>query len=44
MRKLVQSLKSCYTKGSKWVTLEKLNSMKSEGTITEEEYNYIISE
>lgn len=40
---LVESLKRLYKGGSKVVTKEKLQSMFDIGTLTEDEYNYIIS-
>ena len=39
--KLKGSLRRLYLAGSDKVTLEKLNTMLSEGTITEEEFNEI---
>ena len=42
MRTLVESLKRLYKKGK--VTKEKLQSMVDEGTITENEYEYITGE
>ena len=41
---LAKSLKGLYEKKSPVVTLEKLNTMLSEGKITDKEFNYIISE
>ena len=40
---LVESLKRLYKKKSAVVTKEKLQSMVEDGTITEDEYTYIIS-
>ena len=40
---LVESLKRLYKGGSRVVTKEKLQSMFDIGTLTEDEYNYIIS-
>ena len=40
---LVESLKRSYKGRSKVVTKEKLQSMFDIGTLTEDEYNYIIS-
>ena len=40
---LVESLKRLYKKKSAVVTKEKLQSMFDIGTLTEDEYNYIIS-
>lgn len=42
MSTLVQSLRRLYRKGR--VTIEKLQAMVEAGTITEEEYEYIIGE
>lgn len=39
----VKGLKGLYKKGNPNVTLEKLDSMKTDGKITEDEYNYIVS-
>lgn len=41
--KLVESLKRLYNGGvNPRVSLEKLQTMKSEGTLSDDEYNYII--
>ena len=40
---LVESLKRLYKKKSAVVTKEKLQSMVEDGTITKDEYTYIIS-
>lgn len=39
----IESLKRLYKKKSAVVTKEKLQSMVEDGTITEDEYTYIIS-
>ena len=39
----VKGLKGLYEKGNPNVTLEKLDSMKADGKITKDEYNYIVS-
>lgn len=40
---LVQSLRRLYQKKSPVVTEEKLQTMLEDGTITKEEYDYIVS-
>ena len=44
MSKLVESLRRLYKAGSKTVTEERLIQMIEKGSITEEEYEYIIAE
>ena len=43
-RAFVKSLKTLYSRNPKSVTLEKLQSLLNNGKITQDEYNYIISE
>lgn len=42
MRTLVESLKRLYAKGK--VTIEKLQGMVADGTITEAEFEYIVGD
>lgn len=42
MRAFVESLKILYSRQPKEVTLEKLNSLKQSGKLTQQEYDYIV--